>query len=558
MIDFIVVSIKETHSHIVSPDSLREFCDSNRQDFPLQATGLLWTDENRRSHRHGSSHNLDTFSRSICLRRRIPEQRVDHHLNLPLRLPPFVTDNMATKSQTKAEQNSKIIRQIGQLPHNKNCFDCGQKGPTYVNLTIGGYVCTACSGILRGLNPPHRVKSISMGTFQDDEVKFMQLRGNAFCKKAWLWNFDPQTGPRPPEIRDDQKMKDFLAVKYEKKKWYHPAHDTQMADQLKQQDDSSSYGSLRGTDSESSLSRRTSTNSQRSQKTPDSANAFNTESPVQRHAPISLPRSHTASSISSTSGMPSTEKSASDDLFSVFGALQVTSTASPTPAVLVSPGGPNLGVFSSSASGSQEWANFAKSQTVPAFTQSSQPQRSLPQPIPVKPLQPMNKNTNQHQNGAQSSASKPINVNQSSSSDKYAALAELDEMVKGTPPIHNNLDTAFHTSHPTRTNHNVHSASWNNSAFGSFGQTAFTAPVWPAATTSHGPAHNGHFTWTEQPAVNQAKPVNYDVWGSAPPLANPFLMGTPNSSMTNPQSLFNSSTPHQHPGGTSHPTNPFL
>ena len=168
----------------------------------------------------------------------------------------------------------------------------------------------------RGLNPPHRVKSISMGTFQDDEVKFMQLRGNAvsacpsnhiassslltnnrlnkscfflqFCKNAWLWNFDPQTGPRPPEVRDDQKMKDFLAVKYEKKKWYHPAHDTQMADQLKQQDDSSSYGSLRGTDSESSLSRRTSTNSQRSQKTPDSANAFNTDSPVQRHAPISL------------------------------------------------------------------------------------------------------------------------------------------------------------------------------------------------------------------------------------------------------------------------------
>jgi hypothetical protein len=58
-------------------------------------------------------------------------------------------------------------------------------------------------------------------------------------------------------------MKDFLALKYEKKKWFNAAHDVLIADQLKQAD-TGSLGSLKGTESESSLSRRTSTNSQRS------------------------------------------------------------------------------------------------------------------------------------------------------------------------------------------------------------------------------------------------------------------------------------------------------
>ena len=35
---------------------------------------------------------------------------------------------------------------------NKKCFDCDQRGPTYVNMTIGSFVCTKCSGLLRGDN----------------------------------------------------------------------------------------------------------------------------------------------------------------------------------------------------------------------------------------------------------------------------------------------------------------------------------------------------------------------------------------------------------------------
>ena len=56
----------------------------------------------------------------------------------------------STKKNTKKqdEKHLKLLRDLCSLAHNKKCFDCGQRGPTYVNMTIGSFVCTSCSGIL--------------------------------------------------------------------------------------------------------------------------------------------------------------------------------------------------------------------------------------------------------------------------------------------------------------------------------------------------------------------------------------------------------------------------
>ena len=48
----------------------------------------------------------------------------------------------------ESDKNLTKLREIGARPENKTCFDCGQKGPTYVNTTIGSFVCTHCSGLL--------------------------------------------------------------------------------------------------------------------------------------------------------------------------------------------------------------------------------------------------------------------------------------------------------------------------------------------------------------------------------------------------------------------------
>ena len=33
----------------------------------------------------------------------------------------------------------------------------------------------------RGLNPPHRIKSISMASFNDQEIEFLEKHGNEVC-----------------------------------------------------------------------------------------------------------------------------------------------------------------------------------------------------------------------------------------------------------------------------------------------------------------------------------------------------------------------------------------
>ncbi|XP_040587302.1 arf-GAP domain and FG repeat-containing protein 2 isoform X3 [Mesocricetus auratus] len=130
-------------------------------------------------------------------------------------------------SKAEAEAASEVwcrrVRELGGCSQagNRHCFECAQRGVTYVDITVGSFVCTTCSGLLRGLNPPHRVKSISMTTFTEPEVLFLQSRGNEVCRKIWLGLFDARTS-LIPDSRDPQKVKEFLQEKYERKRWYVP------------------------------------------------------------------------------------------------------------------------------------------------------------------------------------------------------------------------------------------------------------------------------------------------------------------------------------------------
>ncbi|XP_068172761.1 arf-GAP domain and FG repeat-containing protein 1a isoform X7 [Antennarius striatus] len=127
----------------------------------------------------------------------------------------------ASAKRKQEEKHLKMLREMTSLPLNRKCFDCDQRGPTYANMTVGSFVCTSCSGILRGLNPPHRVKSISMTTFTQQEIEFLQKHGNEACKRIWLGLYDDRTSSIP-DFREPQKVKEFLQDKYEKKRWYIP------------------------------------------------------------------------------------------------------------------------------------------------------------------------------------------------------------------------------------------------------------------------------------------------------------------------------------------------
>lgn len=45
-------------------------------------------------------------------------------------------------------------------------------------------------------------------------------------------HYDSRVHSRPPEIKDDQKLKDFLSQKYELKRWYDASLESQLRDQV--------------------------------------------------------------------------------------------------------------------------------------------------------------------------------------------------------------------------------------------------------------------------------------------------------------------------------------
>ncbi|KAM3964728.1 arf GTPase activating protein drongo [Aphomia sociella] len=123
---------------------------------------------------------------------------------------------MAASRRKQDDKNLEILRELISLNGNKYCIDCNQRGPTYVNTTIGSFVCSKCSGMLRGLTPPHRVKSISMATFTPEELEFIKARGNDYCRRVWLGLYEGES----VNFTDEQSVKDFMSDKYEKKRYY--------------------------------------------------------------------------------------------------------------------------------------------------------------------------------------------------------------------------------------------------------------------------------------------------------------------------------------------------
>lgn len=89
----------------------------------------------------------------------------------------------------------------------------------------------------RGLTPPHRVKSISMASFTPEEIEFLKSRGNEviilkevvsleiqlislrflqYCRLVWMGHYNLSN--LPGETKEEQRFKDHLVAKYERKR----------------------------------------------------------------------------------------------------------------------------------------------------------------------------------------------------------------------------------------------------------------------------------------------------------------------------------------------------
>eukprot|EP00472_Partenskyella_glossopodia_P001381 CAMPEP_0197527778 /NCGR_PEP_ID=MMETSP1318-20131121/22735_1 /TAXON_ID=552666 /ORGANISM="Partenskyella glossopodia, Strain RCC365" /LENGTH=548 /DNA_ID=CAMNT_0043082579 /DNA_START=24 /DNA_END=1670 /DNA_ORIENTATION=+ len=120
---------------------------------------------------------------------------------------------------TSAKRQEKLvqeIRAVRKLKPNKRCFDCTEKGPTYVCTNFNTFVCTTCAGIHREFS--HTVKSISMAIFSPEEVEALKNGGNAVAKKKWRGRWKDKSFP-VPDSNEVARIREFMKLTYEDKKW---------------------------------------------------------------------------------------------------------------------------------------------------------------------------------------------------------------------------------------------------------------------------------------------------------------------------------------------------
>ena len=57
-----------------------------------------------------------------------------------------------------------------------------------------------------------------MSTFSNEEVEMMRSKGNAWCAAVWCGSYNKANNP--VNFKDDEKIKEFIISKYEKKRYY--------------------------------------------------------------------------------------------------------------------------------------------------------------------------------------------------------------------------------------------------------------------------------------------------------------------------------------------------
>lgn len=55
-----------------------------------------------------------------------------------------------------------------------------------------------------------------MATFTPEEIDFIKMRGNDYCRRVWLGLYEGES----VNFTDEQSVKDFMSDKYEKKRYY--------------------------------------------------------------------------------------------------------------------------------------------------------------------------------------------------------------------------------------------------------------------------------------------------------------------------------------------------
>ena len=125
--------------------------------------------------------------------------------------------------KTFKEDYSKKLQQFKKKGDNMKCFECNQKGTTYICTTFGTFVCSDCAGILSHLN--YKVKGLGVATFNKNEYEFISKNGNDIAKRKWMAKFDINKD-KYPKPKNYEEIRKNIINKYQFKIYYDDSYDS--------------------------------------------------------------------------------------------------------------------------------------------------------------------------------------------------------------------------------------------------------------------------------------------------------------------------------------------
>ena len=92
-------------------------------------------------------------------------------------------------------EQSRFFTEQKKIPENNQCFDCGEKNPTWCSVNNGIYLCMKCAGIHRGYGVHISfVRSLTLDDLKPHELQLMKIGGNVRANEYFKTHpFDPPT-----------------------------------------------------------------------------------------------------------------------------------------------------------------------------------------------------------------------------------------------------------------------------------------------------------------------------------------------------------------------------
>ncbi|XP_027885130.1 arf-GAP with dual PH domain-containing protein 1 isoform X2 [Xiphophorus couchianus] len=114
----------------------------------------------------------------------------------------------------EADGNKLRLQDVLEKPGNEMCADCGNPEPDWASLTLGVFVCQACSLLHRSIPHISQVKSVQ-DTWEDSEVELMATMGNGAAKAKYEQKV-PAFYYRPTHTDCKLLREQWIRAKYER------------------------------------------------------------------------------------------------------------------------------------------------------------------------------------------------------------------------------------------------------------------------------------------------------------------------------------------------------